>query len=292
MTAATVTGPAAEPGAADHGTQADALGAFLAQLGRWPLLSAQAEVELARRVERGDLQAKEQLVCANLRLVVNLARRFQQSGLPLGDLIQEGTLGLIRAAEKFDYRRGYRFSTYATIWIRQALQRGVFDKGRAIRLPVNVAQRDVKIAKARRRLELELGAEPDAAQVARATGLSEAEVQAMDDISRVTTSLDRPVGADDAGATIGQLIADDAPGVEAQALDAERARTLAGAVAQLPEPLGAVVGARFGLAGREPASLAELARQMGVPAHQISRMERQALDELSRERALVRLQAA
>ena len=164
----------------------DALSLFLNEAGRWPLLTPKEEIELAKRLERGDLAAKERMINSNLRLVVSLARKYQGVGdLSLLDLIQEGILGLIRAVEKFDWRKGFRFSTYATLWIRQAIQRGLADRGRSIRLPVNVAQRERKIAKAERELSARLGREPSVEEIADATELEPSAIEEMREASRV-----------------------------------------------------------------------------------------------------------
>ena len=172
----------------------DAMSLFLQEVRRHPLLTREQEVELAQRLERGDLEAKEQLVNSNLRLVISNARKFQGHDLPLLDLIQEGILGLIRAAEKFDWRKGYKFSTYATFWIRQALQRALDNRSRTIRIPVHLGQRERKIARAQRELAAQLGREPSDEEVAEAAELSPREVQEARDTARVVTSLDRPVG--------------------------------------------------------------------------------------------------
>src|SRR4051812_34169634 len=183
----------------------DALQQFLNEAGRHRLLTPQEELDLAKRIERGDLGAKERLTTHNLRLVVSIARKYQGlSELCLLDLIQEGMLGLIRAVEKFDYRKGFRFSTYATLWIRQAIQRGIADKGRTIRLPVHVAQRERKIAPVMRRLSTDLGREPTPEEIAAAAELPVQQVEEMLDVSRTVTSLDKPVGDDDTA--LGQLM--------------------------------------------------------------------------------------
>src|ERR671917_1258817 len=172
----------------------DTLQLFLRDVRRHPLLSAEEEVELAQRIERGDLEAKERMVNANLRLVVSLAKKYQGHELALLDLIQEGILGLIRAAEKFDWRKGYKFSTYATFWIRQAIQRGLANQGRTIRIPVHIGQRERKIARAERELASQLGREPTDDEIARAAELASEQVEEVRQAARTITSLDRPVG--------------------------------------------------------------------------------------------------
>src|SRR3954469_23962075 len=182
----------------------DAMQLFLNEAGRHRLLTPDEEIELAKRIERGDLAAKERMVNSNLRLVVSIARKYRNTGeLTLLDLIQEGILGLIRAAEKFDWRKGFRFSTYATLWIRQAIQRGLADRGRMIRLPVNVAQRERKIARTERELAAKLGREATVEEIAREAELAPEAVREMREASRVVASLDRPVG-EEGDASLGE----------------------------------------------------------------------------------------
>src|ERR687892_531406 len=171
----------------------DTLQLFLRDVRRHPLLSAEEEIELAQRIERGDLEAKERMVNSNLRLVVSLAKKYQGHELALLDLIQEGILGLIRAAEKFDWRKGYKFSTYATFWIRQAIQRGLANQGRTIRLPVHIGQRERKIAKTERELAVELERMPTDEEIAKAAGISLRELRETREFSLTVTSLQRPV---------------------------------------------------------------------------------------------------
>ena len=188
----------------------DTLQLFLRDVRRHPLLTAADEIELAKRIERGDLEAKERMVNSNLRLVVSLAKKYQGHELSLLDLIQEGILGLIRAAEKFDWRKGYKFSTYATFWIRQAIQRGLANQGRTIRLPVHIGQRERKISKAERELAVELGRPPTDEEIAEAADISLRELRETREYSRTVTSLERPVGED--GATeLGELLPSDEP---------------------------------------------------------------------------------
>src|SRR6266516_4433814 len=172
----------------------DALQLFLNEAGRWPLLTAEEEVELAKLIERGDKAAKERMINSNLRLVVSIAKRYQGHGLSLLDLIQEGIIGLIRAVEKFDWRRGFKFSTYATWWIRQAVQRGVANKSRTIRIPVHIAEREQRIARAERELAPKLGRQPTEKEVAKHARLPEKQVQEVRKAARAVTSLDRPIG--------------------------------------------------------------------------------------------------
>src|SRR5215210_2873552 len=186
----------------------DALQLFFNEVRRYPLLSKEEEIELAQAIERGDLKAKERLINSNLRLVVSNARRYMRQDLNLLDLIQEGILGLIRATEKFDYRKGFKFSTYATFWIRQAIQRALENKERTIRVPNQVAQRERKVMRIERELSSKLGRDPTTEEVAAAAELEPAQVEEIRDLSRVVTSLDRPVGEDEGGA-LGEFIADE-----------------------------------------------------------------------------------
>src|SRR2546426_6880069 len=191
----------------------DSLQLFLNEAGRYPLLTAAEEVELAKAIERGDRAAKDRMVNSNLRLVVSIAKKYQGHGLSLLDLIQEGIIGLIRAVEKFDWRRGFKFSTYATWWIRQAVQRGVANKARTIRIPVHIAEREHKIARAQRELTPKLGRPPTEKEIAKAAKLPLKHVREVRRAARAVTSLDRPVGEGD-GASLGDLMAGEAPGPE------------------------------------------------------------------------------
>src|SRR5947207_12450080 len=186
----------------------DALQLFLNEAGRWPLLTAQEEVELAKRIERGDKEAKERMINSNIRLVVSIAKRYQGHGLSLLDLIQEGIIGLIRAVEKFDWRRGFKFSTYATWWIRQAVQRGVANKSRTIRIPVHIAEREQRIGRAERELAPKLGRAPTEEEVAKHAKLPLKQVREVRSAARAVTSLDRPIGEENEGA-LGDLFASD-----------------------------------------------------------------------------------
>ena len=195
---------------AENTETTDSFQLFLNQAARYPLLTAEEEIELAQRIERGDLEAKERLINSNVRLVLSNARRYQGLGLSMQDLVQEAMLGLIRAAEKFDWRRGYKFSTYATLWIRQAIQRGLDNTGRAVRVPAHVAQRQRTVNRIAAELTGKLDREPSDEEIAAEAKLPLDEVAAMRDLTRVTTSLDAPV-TEDGDATLGELRADEAP---------------------------------------------------------------------------------
>jgi RNA polymerase primary sigma factor len=271
----------------------DAMTQFLAEASRYPLLTGTEEIELAKRIERGDLRAKEKLISHNLRLVVSIAKRYQVSThLTLLDLVQEGTLGLIRAAEKFDWRRGFKFSTYATLWIRQAIQRGLADKARVIRLPIHVEQRERKVAAAQRRLAGELGRDPSPEEIAKATGLDAAEVVQLAGAPRVVTSLDRPVGEDEES-TFGTLIAATVPDVGEEvhiSLEREQVRQT---VAAMSEPSRTVIRMRYGVdADHDPRSYADIARALGLSIRRIRLIEEGALRHLARLREMQALRAA
>src|SRR6266513_399802 len=184
----------------------DALQLFLNEAGKWQLLTAEEEVELAKRIERGDHQAKERMINSNLRLVVSIAKRYQGHELHLLDLIQEGIIGLIRAVEKFDWRRGFKFSTYATWWIRQAVQRGVANKSRTIRIPVHVVEREQKVARTERELLAKLGYQPSDEEIAHVSKLPLTQVREVRKAARAVTSLDRPIGSENEAA-LGDLFA-------------------------------------------------------------------------------------
>ena len=201
---------------------ADSLQTFLNQASRYELLTAAEEIALAKRIERGDVDAKDRMINANLRLVVSQARRYQGLGLPLGDLVQEGTLGLIRAAEKFDWRKGFKFSTYATLWIRQSIQRGLANTSRTIRLPTHIEQRERKLARVERDLTAKLSHDPSDEEVAAAADMTVADVLALREARRHVTSLDVPIG-DDGDSNLGDFIASDWPGPERRGAD-QRAR--------------------------------------------------------------------
>jgi len=270
----------------------DALRLFLNEISRHPLLTREEEVELAKRVERGDPQAKEQMINSNLRLVVSIAKKYQSADLTLLDLIQEGIFGLIRAVEKFDWRRGFKFSTYATWWIRQSVERGIANKARQIRVPVHVLQRANKIGRAERRLGAELGRQPTDEELAQATGLPLKQVRRAREAVRTVTSLDRPVGESE-GVTLGELMESEEDRPEEVVEVSLREDTVRRAVADLPDPEREVVKLRYGLDGHpDPKSVEEVVRQLGVPREDVRRIERKALAQLARMRELRGLEEA
>jgi RNA polymerase primary sigma factor len=257
---------------------------FLNQVGKYPLLTREEEVELAKRIERGDLEAKEKLINSNLRLVLKFARVYEGHGLSFPDLVQEAMLGLIRATEKFDYRKGFKFSTYAVLWIKQAVQRGLDNTGRQVRIPAHVAQRERKINRAASDLATQLDREPTDEEVAERAEVELDEVLALRDMTKVTTSLDLPVGEGDT--TLGELYADDRPGVEEELIESEREAAVEAAVATLPEKAGNVLRLRFGTGGRETLSVRETADRLGLTQRIVRELEEQGLRELAKERSL------
>jgi RNA polymerase primary sigma factor len=256
----------------------DELTPFLAQIARTPLLTAAEELRLACRIEKGDLAAKERMVEANLRLVVHVAKRFQRAGhgLTLADLIQEGTLGLVRAVEKFDPRMGYRFSTYATIWIRQAIGRAIGDRGRAIRLPEQVGQRLRALEREERRLAAERGRDPLPAELAAAANSTPAEVVELQQLRRSTVSLDEAVGDDADGTSLGDLLPAQTvdPDIKLLAEDVRRALT------HLPPRERRVIETRYGLSGAAPATPSETAKALRLRPRDIRHLEELALRRL------------
>jgi RNA polymerase primary sigma factor len=269
----------------------DAMSLFLQEVRRYPLLTKAQEVDLAKRIERGDLAAKSQLVNSNLRLVISNARKYQGHELPLLDLIQEGILGLIRASEKFDWRKGYKFSTYATFWIRQAIQRALDNRSRTIRIPVHLGQRERKIGRAQRELAAQLGREPTDEELARAAELTLEELEESRAASRVVTSLDRPVGESE-DTPFGALLASDERGPEEEVDIALREDALRRALDQLPEREREVVKLRYGINGDEPTPLSETGRRLGISQDTVRRLERKALAELAESRELEALRPA
>ena len=268
----------------------DSLQLFINEAMRYPLLTKEEEVELAQAIERGDLAAKERLINSNLRLVIKFARRYQGFGLDLGDLVQEAMLGLIRAAEKFDWRRGYKFSTYAVLWIKQSIQRGLDNSGRAVRIPAHVAQRERTVNRVTSELQAKLDRPPTDEEVASETKLPLDQVMAIRDLTRVTTSLDSTVGDDDT--TLGELVAESTADLEEEVLERQQEATVEAALAKLPEDERRIITARFGTGGREALSLREAAREAEVTQEQARRLEERALARLAGDETLAGWRAA
>jgi RNA polymerase primary sigma factor len=269
----------------------DTLQLFLNEIGRHRLLTPAEEIDLSRRIERGDLEAKERMINANLRLVVSIAKKYQGSELTLLDLIQEGILGLIRAVEKFDWRRGYRFSTYATWWIRQAVERGMDAKARTIKLPINLVRTQRKVARAENTLALKLDRAPTDAEIAAEAQITVDDLNALRDAARTVTSLDRPLGEEE-DAVFGDLLPADGPGPEDVVHISLREQALRDALDELPERERTVVALRYGIGGGEPTPLREIGRQLGITPERVRQIESKALGRLGRMRELDALRRA
>jgi RNA polymerase primary sigma factor len=263
----------------------DALQLFLNEIRRYPLLTAAEEVDLSKRIEQGDLEAKERMINSNLRLVVSIAKKYQGQELSLLDLIQEGIFGLIRAAEKFDWRKGYKFSTYATFWIRQAIQRGLANKARTIRIPVHIGQRERKIVRAERDLAARLGREPTDDEIAREAELPLGQVEEVRDAARTVTSLDRPVG-EEGDTALGDLLEGGAPPVDQEVEVSLSEQLLRRTIEELPETEREVIRLRFGLTGDDPQPLRETGRRLGLSAERVRQIEAAALKRLAMRREL------
>jgi RNA polymerase primary sigma factor len=270
---------------------ADSLQVFLNQASRYALLTAPEEIELAKRIERGDVAAKDRMINANLRLVVSQARRYQGLGLPLGDLVQEGTLGLIRAAEKFDWRKGFKFSTYATLWIRQSIQRGLANTSRTIRLPTHIEQRERKLARVERDLIAKLSHDPTDEEVAAAADMTVEDVLALRAARRAVTSLDVPIG-EDGDSHLGDFIASERPDPSEEAVTTEVERTVADALQRLTGEERRVVELRFGLRDGRERTVEATSRELGVSREKTRQLEERAMRSLGDEPSLAGLREA
>ncbi len=258
----------------------DGLDLYLAQIGRTPLLTKHEEQQLAQRIEQGDEAAKRRMVEANLRLVVSIAKKYRGNGVAFLDLIQEGTIGLVRAVEKFDWRRDLKFSTYATWWIRQAVQRAVANQSRTIRVPVHVHDRIRKVDRARRTLEAKLGREPNAEEIAKESKLSVAEVNEADELRPKTISLQRPAG-EDGDSELGDLIADtSSEDVTESVAGTMRNEALSRALDRLTPRMRKIIELRFGLAGGEPMLLEAVGREVGLTRERVRQLEAEAIAQL------------
>ncbi len=258
----------------------DSLGLLLHDLDRHPMPDHEGQIALAQRVANGDEEARREMVAANLRLVVHWARRYQDRGVEMGDLVQEGTFGLLRAVEKFDWERGFRFSTYATWWIRQALQRAVQQHGRTIRIPLEVGERLQRLDAVAAELAGQLGRPPTSEELTEATGMTQAEREQLEDVARVSASLDQPAASDSA-TTLGELVAPDDQDWVAEVDDELVRDRVRDAVERLPDLQRDVLRLRFGFGGDTPASLQATAERLGVGVRRVRRAEEEGLAALS-----------
>ena len=289
--------PEREPTPQAREVTTDSLQLFLKDIGKVDLLTAAQEVELAKRIERGEHSAKQAMVEANLRLVVSIAKKYRNQGLPFLDLIQEGTIGLVRAAEKFDHRKGFKFSTYATWWIRQAVARALADKARTIRMPVHIVEKLNKIVRSERKLRAEreltpkLGRPPSDDEVAETAKLPVKQVREVREAARAVTSLDRPLS--DSETSLGELMAGEDAGPEEEVTVSLDMEALRRAVSRLPDRERDVVRLRYGLNGDiEPKSLEEIGRRLGITRERVRQIESEALERLAVQREIEALRAA
>jgi RNA polymerase primary sigma factor len=279
----------AEPPAVSPEVTTDALQLFLRDAGRHALLTAAQEVMLAKRIERGDPDAKQRMIQSNLRLVVSIAKNYRNQGLPFLDLIQEGTLGLIRAVEKFDWRRGYKFSTYATWWIRQAVARALADKARTIRMPVHIVERHQKLNRAERTLWTQLGREPTLEEIAEEANVELHQALEVRAAARASTSLEQPIGDSD-DTVFGDFVAGEGPLPEEEVEVSLRREALREGLAALAERERRVLELRYGLEGDEPKTLEDIGRRLGLTRERVRQIELEALRRLEslREMQFVR----
>lgn len=277
-----VATPGVKPDAPQEASTEDAVRLYLKSIGRVPLLTKEDEVRLAKRVEQNDMSAKNHLIEANLRLVVSIAKRYTGRGLTLLDLIQEGNLGLIRAVEKFDWRRGFKFSTYATWWIRQAITRALADQSRTIRIPVHMVERMNRVSRVTRNLAQTLGREPTIEEIAKQVEMTPDQVEDILKLGQEPVSLEAPVGADgDGDARLGDFIEDDQEGRPLELVaDKLREASLQQALQSLPWRERRVLELRYGLSPAGPMTLEDIGAQVGVTRERVRQIESRTLSKL------------
>jgi RNA polymerase primary sigma factor len=267
---------------ADNVGSADALQLFLAEVSRYPLLAPLEEVALAKRIERGDGEAKDRLINSNLLLVVSIAKRYKAQQLPLLDLIQEGILGLIRASEKFDWRRGFKFSTYATWWIRESIDRGIANRARTIRMPVHMVERERAVTQVERFLTAELGRRPTDEEIAAEARIPLEQVLDVREVSRSVTSLDEPIGPEEGG-TLGDVLPSESSEPAEEVEMTMREQALYAALSKLPKGEREVVSLRFGIGqDRGPRTIEQVAKVLGVSRSRVRRLEAEGLARLAK----------
>ncbi len=260
----------------------DSLQQFLDGIAETPLLTAEEELELAKRIERGDLEAKDHMTRANLRLVVSIAKRYRNQGLPFLDLIQEGTVGLIRAVEKFDHRKGFKFSTYATWWIRQAISRGIADKARTVRIPIHIDNVLKKLDGAQRKLEASGDRDPTVEEIAALAGVDPVEADVIMRAAQPLVSLDKPVGTDADAAEFGELIPDESTQSPFDAaMESLMHERLYSVLEQLPYRERRILVLRYGLGGEEPQTVDKVAKMFNITRERVRQLEEAALRKLS-----------
>ena len=269
----------------------DALQLFLNEIRRYPLLTAGEEIELAKAIEKGDMAAKERMINSNLRLVVSIAKKYQGQDLGLLDLIQEGIFGLIRAAEKFDWRKCYKFSTYATFWIRQAIQRGIANRARTIRIPVHIGQRERKIVRAERELAAQLERQPTDEEISAASDVPIEQIEEIRAAGRAVTSLDKPLG-EEGETAFGDLLASDDMSPEEEVHLSLSEETVRRTVEELPETERNVLKLRYGINGDAPTPLRETGKRLGMSPERVRQIEAKALAKLAMRRELDALRVA
>jgi RNA polymerase primary sigma factor len=272
----------------------DGVKLFFQEASKCPLLTAAEEVELAKRIERGDMEAKDRMITSNLRLVIHVARGYRGQGLPFEDLIQEGIVGLIRAAEKFDWRKGFKFSTYATLWLRQAIQRGLANTGNAIRLPAHIGQRERKVARVEKELTVRLGREPTIDELAAEIDDEKLGVDEINDVRtlpEVSASLDQPIGGD-GETTFGSLFEDQRQSVQDEVEEEDGNGIISTALDELPEKERSVIELRYGFGKEKPLALREAGAKLGMSAERVRQIEERAIRILQDKRELQALRDA